>query len=135
MGLTIGLFIVGTITVLICATKAAESKAGDAWFLGLIAVFIFALDIFGVAPAALGLGHVSALTEKYGETLDKGVSYQTVFTVRDDNTQVLLLRKDGTSVFRAIRVEGTTLPPEHFTLVNEQPVAITPPIAPVPPSK
>ncbi len=88
-----------------------------------IAMVFFAVMVFFAAPHALGYGHVSSSAEEYSAHLDGGATYQVISATNvGDNTYVILVKKYGTSDFRAVRVNGA--PPELFVMIDGKPIAV-----------
>lgn len=108
----------------------------EEWGYAMIST-VFALGVFGIlafvtGPRDFGWGYVPWAAEKFTERLSEGVVYRLFSSVKDDNSQVLLVKKVGIgrSEFYAIRVEGNVRLSEYFTLIDGQPIAIAAPAVP-----
>ena len=122
MTLTLVLFVVGIVLFVLTLVSVVIEKWPDAGTAAIASIFVFGIAIFSVAPAELGVGVVSDEIDSLAVRLDDRGTYQTASSVKDGETYVLLVKAYGTSDFRCPRVNE--LPPEIFTMVDGQPVAV-----------
>ena len=113
------------VCVMIMTDAAWEKKAARTGVCGIVAVVLLALVIAGAAVEK-GYGVVEPKTQNLTKRLEKGAAYHLVSSTKDGADQIILVNKTGTSDFYALRVKD--VPPEHFTLIHDKPVAIEPPI-------
>ena len=90
--------------------------------LPLMGIAIVILTFCLLDARDIGLGHVPGAVEGFAKRLDDGIAYQVVAKIQERDSFVVLVKKFGTSDFFAIRVE--IIPPEIFTLVDGNPIAI-----------
>jgi len=90
------------------------------WCIALAMLFLIGSHFSAIL--AFGYGKVPAEAEEFSERLDNNIAYELVSSTRDGESYVLLLRKFGTSNYKAVRTN--TNPPEIFTLVSGKPVEI-----------
>ncbi len=113
------------------ALSALSLKENRSWLsavFGVIALLSFSSMVSVLAPQELGWGHVPNKAEKYTKRLEEGVEHQLLYSGKEGaHNIILLVKKTCTSEFKAIRIEGSTPPPEHFALIGGKPVAIPPP--------
>lgn len=115
-------FVVGIVLLVISLACADDKEWSKSWLTTMVACVMFGFLIFGIAPWQLGYGIVPDDAENLKERLDDKRTYQTVSSIKDGDTYVLLVRIYGTSNFRAVRV--TEMPPEIFTMVHNNPIAV-----------
>ena len=100
-------------------------------FSGIGTVLALFVIVFILAPE-LGYGKVSEKAEPYTKRLEEGEPYQVLASAKDSEDLIVVVKKDSRipGEVRVIRVKGPN-PPQHFTLVNGEPVAIVPPVPPI----
>ncbi|TSC71276.1 MAG: hypothetical protein G01um101449_43 [Parcubacteria group bacterium Gr01-1014_49] len=121
------LSLITLVLVWISGFAAGESSSRASLSFGVMGVFLFALLVGALAPAMLWDRQVPADVEELTKRLDMGVAYQLHSSVRDNDSLILVVQKEGSRDFRVIRTAGPTPPPEYFTLMQDgKPVAIPP---------
>ena len=91
-------------------------------FLGMLIVLMFL-----IVPNELGYGYVSWKKQDFLDRLSMGTKYHLLYSVKDGNTDILVIQRQGTSEFFALRVkEQTGKVPEYFTLIDGKPAEISP---------
>lgn len=101
----------------------------------LLALAALSVTGFSVAPFELGVGRVSGVAEEFTRRLEPGKKYTVVgrdtVVARDpsggvEGEWILLIREEriGSSRYYAIRVKVSVPIPEHFTLIDGQPVEV-----------
>ena len=130
---TIILFAVGCIGMVWAIYFAVQKSSLDnIWSSAIIALIAFGFVTFMVSPVDIGYGKVSEKAEPYTKRLEEGEPYQVLASPKDSEDLIVVVKKDSRipGEVRVIRVKGPN-PPQHFTLVNGEPVAIVPPVPPI----
>ena len=103
---------------------ASDKKTGRAIVHSLVAMLQVGFLAVFIGPIAFGFGRIHNKEQSFTDQLNGETAYQVTATSQDGESFVVLVKKFGTSEFRAIRVKKA--PPELFTLVDGEPIPITP---------
>ncbi len=141
--IVLALFCVSIISIAVGSMFLDEREESGlfAFFALLFGLFLVCLLCYSVAPNRFGVGYVAENFESYTRRLTDGGAYEVItmrptrasakskedvpyqYSMKDQPGYVLLLRAIGTETYYTIRVAGEP-PPERFTLVEGEPVAL-----------